>query len=121
MPFVSPIPQKVKTEVFNLQQANNIYGENIRSFYLIPKTTTPDFSAQAIAGIDWWHSEVSVYNVNNPAPAYHFTQLVWKSSKKIGCSWSANQCSDSLGTYYLYCEFSPKGNIEGEYEANVTP
>jgi pathogenesis-related protein 1 len=121
MPFVPPIPQKVRTEVFNLQQANNIYGENIRSFYLIPKTTTPNFSAQAITGIDWWHSEVSVYNVNNPGPAYHFTQLVWKSSKKIGCSWSAKQCTDSLGTYYLYCEFSPKGNIEGEYEANVTP
>ena len=55
------------------------------------------------------------------APAYHFTQLVWKSSKKIGCSWSANQCSDSLGTYYLYCEFSPQGNIAGQFAANVTP
>jgi hypothetical protein len=107
--------------VSNLQQPNNIYGENIYSFYLIPKTRTPTFSTQAITGIDWWHSEVSVYDVNYPAPAYHFTQLVWKSSKKIGCSWSANQCSDSLGTYYLYCEFSPQGNIAGQFAPNVTP
>jgi len=30
---------------------------------------------QAVAktGIDWWFSEVSKYNVNNPAPAYHYT------------------------------------------------
>jgi pathogenesis-related protein 1 len=101
-----------------LQQANNIYGEII---YYIPETTTPTYSKEAVTGIDGWYSEVSDYDVYYPDTAYNYTQLVWKSSKKIGCSWSAKQCTDSPGTYYLYCEFSPKGNIEGEYEANVTP
>jgi hypothetical protein len=97
-----------------------VYGENIYNFYLIPKTTAPDFTAWAKSGVDWWYSEVSKYNVNNPAPAYHYTQLVWKSSTKIGCAWSANQCADANGDYYLYCEFSPKGNIAGQFAANVS-
>ncbi|EON69627.1 hypothetical protein W97_08887 [Coniosporium apollinis CBS 100218] len=98
---------------------NNRYGENIYSFYLIPKTRVPDFNLRLKKGIDWWYGEVRYYDVNNPAPAYHFTQLVWKSTKKIGCSWSPNQCATPNGDYFLVCEFDPQGNQGGQFHVNV--
>jgi hypothetical protein len=62
--------------------------------------------------------EAATYNINNPAPSYHFTQLVWKSTKRIGCAWSINKCGANF--YYLYCEFDPMGNIWPYYAQNVS-
>ncbi|KAI9860325.1 MAG: hypothetical protein M1813_006214 [Trichoglossum hirsutum] len=92
------------------------YGENIYSFWTTD--ADPSFVTWTNSAIDWWMSEAANYNVNNPAPAYHFTQLVWKSSKRIGCAWSVSKCPDK--NYYLYCEFDPMGNIAGQFVANVS-
>lgn len=73
-------------------QVNDPYDENI---LLTLASYTPDFIAQANAGIDYWYSEVSKYGVSDPAPAYHCTQLVWTSWTKIGCLWSPSQCPDT--------------------------
>jgi hypothetical protein len=58
------------------------------------------------------------YNFNNPGynqnpGAGHFTQVVWKSSTKLGCGIS--------GVYVTcrYCE--GPGNFLGQFEKNVLP
>jgi hypothetical protein len=44
----------------------------------------------------------------------HFTQMVWKSSKRIGCAWNTNTCkSNGMNFYKLVCEYDPRGNIVG--------
>ena len=46
----------------------------------------------------------------------HFTQVVWNSSNKLGMGLA-------FGSGRIYCvgQYSPAGNYEGEYEANVFP
>ncbi|KAF3203821.1 hypothetical protein TWF106_001832 [Orbilia oligospora] len=60
----------------------------------------------------WYlYTEVSNYDWNKPGFAKdtgHFTQLVWKSSKQIGCAWIAG-CSNLA--YQVWCEYTPAGNV----------
>ncbi|KAF9365446.1 hypothetical protein BGX34_009971 [Mortierella sp. NVP85] len=82
------------------------YGENLAAGYQNFK-----------AGIDAWYNEVKFYNYNNPGFAMntgHFTQVVWKSTKAIGCAkkkcpkWTIYNCQykaagnivDSTGSYF---------------------
>ena len=58
--------------------------------------------------MDNWYREISQYNFN--APAYsnavgHFTQLIWRNSKQLGCGMSV--CN---GANYWVCRYSPTGN-----------
>ncbi|KAI9726510.1 MAG: hypothetical protein M1828_001332 [Chrysothrix sp. TS-e1954] len=52
----------------------------------------------------------------------HFTQLVWKDTKRVGC-WTAScpkGVSGAPGTYWLtICNYWPQGNMGGEYGHNV--
>ena len=43
----------------------------------------------------------------------HFTQLVWKSSTSIGLGISA-----SGNTYYCTAQYSPPGNMQGQFKTN---
>jgi uncharacterized protein YkwD len=68
--------------------------------------------------VSLWYQEITQYNPRVPAfgPAGHFTQLVWRGSKQLGCG--AAMCG---GDVYWVCRYSPAGNFEGEYRANVSP
>ena len=46
----------------------------------------------------------------------HFTQAVWKNSKKLGVG--AAQSSES-GAWYVVCNYFPPGNVRGEFVHNV--
>lgn len=39
----------------------------------------------------------------------HYTQLVWKNTRSVGCAFSTNGKTD-----FLVCRYSPPGNIIGE-------
>ena len=65
----------------------------------------------------------------NLLPHYkHFTQMVWKASRRIGCArskWTVGNEKNSK-TYISLCLFKPKGNIviDGsviDYVNNVVP
>jgi len=91
------------------------YGENLAAGYPSP--------AQAITA---WYGESKHYSYSDPKFAYntgHFTQLVWKSTQKVGCSFVT--CNGQHGTpgAYLVCEYSPAGNIitQGYFADNVAP
>merc|ERR1712176_1721298 len=64
--------------------------------------------------IDMWYSEVNDYDFKNPGypktPGKcigHFTQIVWKDSKKFGIGWA----TDEKGHTYVCGRFEPCGNM----------
>ncbi|QPG75025.1 hypothetical protein FOA43_002365 [Brettanomyces nanus] len=61
--------------------------------------------------VDAWYDEISNYNYSDPQFAEdngHFTQLVWKSSTRLGCGYK--YCSPTYG-YYIVCNYQPAGNV----------
>lgn len=91
------------------------YGENIAAGF--PSTTT---------AIQAWYGEHKQYSYQHPGFAMatgHFTQIVWKSSTKLGCASAV--CNGANGTpgTFLVCEYSPAGNIinKGYFQRNVSP
>jgi pathogenesis-related protein 1 len=71
------------------------------------------------SAVDAWYKEVDVYNYAKPGFASstaHFTQMVWKGTKQIGCG--VAKCY--LGTVRLWvCRYGPTGNWAGQYPQNV--
>lgn len=75
--------------------------------------------------IDGWYNANASYIAD---PAFQFlpfdrsyTQLVWKATTAIGCAWTPSTCDlDDSSAYYLRCAFSPKGNVAGQFEDNVS-
>ncbi|KAG6842509.1 hypothetical protein C0991_000035 [Blastosporella zonata] len=85
------------------------YGENIAA------GTGSSYNIQT--AIKSWTDEVSEYDPSNPV-ASHFTQVVWKGTTQVGCA--VQSCdgifSASYGkAKYYVCEYSPQGNILGEF------
>ena len=48
----------------------------------------------------------------------HFTAMVWKSTKEVGCAYSTGKWK-SYNAYYVACEYYPLGNMAGAYLTNV--
>ena len=68
---------------------------------------------------DYWYDQRSKYDFNKPGyveNAGGFTQLVWKSTKKMGCGYSCK----GLECYGL-CTYYPAGNYHGMFDKNVFP
>lgn len=91
------------------------YGENLATGY-------PSINKS----VKVWYDENKQYSYSRPGFSMstgHFTQLVWKGSKKLGCAYVG--CFGKNGTpgKYLVCEYSPAGNIVNSnyFESNVLP
>jgi uncharacterized protein YkwD len=73
----------------------------------------------ASSAVDAWYREVDDYDYAKPgfaASTAHFTQMVWKDTRQIGCGVS----SCYLGTVRLWiCRYGPTGNWRGKYPENV--
>ena len=83
---------------------NPAYGENL---YLIDGGRAR--ASQVVAS---WASEVRWFNykTNSCSRACgHYTQIVWKDSRQLGCS-----SAISGNTQVWVCEYNPPGNIVGE-------
>jgi uncharacterized protein YkwD len=79
-------------------------------------------TASAVA--DSWYSENKNYNYatgksKNNGVIGHFTQLVWKSSKKIGCAVAVGTWKGYKNSYFVGCNYYPAGNYANEYTKNV--
>ena len=90
------------------------YGENI--YFASPSDGS---SAAAIANTDvasraWYEQEEGLYMYDGQFSSNtgHFTQMVWKSSCKLGCGYTEN---------FVVCRYSPQGNFLGQFEDNVMP
>ncbi|XP_077985887.1 uncharacterized protein LOC144440391 [Glandiceps talaboti] len=99
---------------------DNPYGENL--------------AMQAVAGKDsisgygfakMWYDEIQFYDWSNPQFASetgHFTQEVWKSSRRVGCA--IDDTPDPTGNwveYYVACEYDPPGNDMDHFPENILP
>ncbi|KAG8886634.1 hypothetical protein FRB97_000054 [Tulasnella sp. 331] len=80
-------------------------------------------SYDVAAAMSSWTSEISQYVPSAPV-ASHYTQVVWKGSQQVGCG-LAPACSNLLGAgtgpaKFFVCEYSPAGNVDGEFAENVS-
>ncbi|KAJ4150208.1 hypothetical protein LMH87_010967 [Akanthomyces muscarius] len=46
----------------------------------------------------------------------HFTQLVWKSTSRMGCGWA---WCDNFGEHFVVCSYEKPGNWGGQVRQNV--
>lgn len=87
------------------------YGENL---YM---TTASDVGGRTPVTV--WYNEIKFYNFRNPGFSMetgHFTQVVWKSSTKLGCG----KAKGAKGLYVV-CNYNPPGNYIGQFLQNVLP
>ena len=74
----------------------------------------------------WYYEEEPHYNYatgksKDGEVTGHFTQVVWKSSKQIGCAYTVGKWSSYPNSYYVCCNYFPAGNYANKYVANVHP
>ncbi|CAF1052213.1 unnamed protein product [Adineta ricciae] len=68
---------------------------------------------------DSWYNEVKQYNYGRPGFSMatgHFTQVVWKSTKRIGVGYAF---TNDGKTVYVVAQYSPPGNYQGQFPNNV--
>jgi len=82
------------------------YGENIHM------SCPHDTATQACK---WWHDEITKYTGGNSLVAPHYTQMVWKSTKKVGCGKGPASCTGDLWV----CQYLPMGNKIPDFVENV--
>ncbi|XP_038719539.1 pathogenesis-related protein 1C-like [Tripterygium wilfordii] len=81
------------------------YGEN--QFWGFLDHWTPTKAVQN------WASEYDFYDIKsnqcNPnQKCGHFTQIVWRTTERIGCA--RVECKCSKGGWFVVCEYDPPGN-----------
>ena len=98
--------------IFNNYTYNNdVLGENI---YISDELLKPDEIC------DKWYSEIKNYKYNDNKKfqknTSHFTQIVWKSTKKVGFCYKINN-----KRIYVVALYYPAGNIFSQFDNNVLP
>jgi uncharacterized protein YkwD len=94
------------------EHATGPYGENL-SWWQGGNDTPAD-------RVRDWYSEIKDFDFaapdrNDYSVTGHFTQIVWRGSRELGCGVSV--CSG--GAKMLVCRYSPPGNVDGRYRENV--
>lgn len=68
-----------------------------------------------------WYNEIENYDFETGSKIRgmigHFTQMVWKDTKSVGCGLALT----SNNRAYITCNYHPAGNIRGRYISNVLP
>ena len=106
------------------RRARNGAGENL---YVVYTTGSESPDAVASQAIEAWYNEVKDYNYDRPgfsAATGHFTQVVWKSSTRLGCGVAQGRKTlqgRTYNAYYVTCHYGPAGNVRGQFPANVLP
>ena len=88
----------------------NALGENLYKSY--------GMAVDGVGAVDMWYNEVKDYDFNNQGFSMgtgHFTQVVWKGSKNLGCGIA---CGSGC---VVTCNYYPAGNYLGQFESNVFP
>lgn len=110
-------------------------GQNIAYFTTTDFSTSPiDAAQRAMNG--WYADEISNYvnqygagspsdlNIDSYA---HFTQIVWASTRSVGCATQRCNGMGNVGfssggvSFFTVCDYWPPGNWAGAYDQNVFP
>ncbi|CAF1551756.1 unnamed protein product [Rotaria sp. Silwood1] len=89
-------------------------GEN-----LYMATSSNGIKLHGYTGVISWYNEIRSYNFNNGGFSMatgHFTQLVWRSSTKLGVGIAYGNGGRSA---YLVAQYTPPGNYIGQFQTNV--
>ena len=90
-----------------LTHSGGPYGENLALGYGIE------------GAVEGWYNEGTNYNYGSSCSVLdHFTQVIWKSTTKLGCA--VKSCGDYWGDYVI-CSYDPPGNYIGQCSSNVEP
>lgn len=91
------------------------YGENIYCMWSSDRNAHPNPRDVCRS----WYDEVRDFNYGNEprgrAVTGHFTQVVWKGSKRLGVGLAKTR----TGKVVVVCNYEPSGNVAGQYNANV--
>lgn len=95
------------------------YGENL---YCLSSAAPVGLLDAAISAIDAWAGEVVFYHEGDgfSHKTGHFTQMVWKNSRRLGCA-TARSKRGGRDSVYVVCNYDPPGNVSGEFRRNVLP
>lgn len=97
-------------------------GENIAFSYTSGARTKKMIIKDAI---DDWVGESKKYDLRThqatppTAVVGHYTQVVWQSTKKVGCGVALVTDADKATTAYCVCVYYPAGNYERQFRENV--
>ena len=58
---------------------------------------------------NWYDAKADSYKCDSNATVNHYTQMVWRNTRKVGCGYAAIGYSRVLA-----CRYSPGGNVSGE-------
>jgi len=92
------------------------YGENLYRSWGGSGSVSKNLGNDVSNG---WYSEVKNYDYKTGGFSMrtgHFTQLVWKASTGLGCSYAT-----SGNQVVICCNYSPPGNYGGRFQDNVFP
>lgn len=94
---------------------NTNYGENIYCLW----SSDRNAKANPKNVCRSWYDEIKEFNWNvEPKGAFkagHFTQMIWKSTQDLG----VGVAKTKKGKVLVVCNYSPRGNVIGEFNANV--
>ncbi|MHC5905572.1 CAP family protein [Streptomyces sp. S6] len=97
---------------------HNKYGENLHYTWRSDGT-----APTATDVVDGWYNQVRAYTYYGGEPDMAtfknwglFSQLVWKSSARIGVGMARTN-----GKTYVVVDYDPYGNVAGRYAENVLP
>lgn len=104
------------------------YGQNIAMYAATNDLGTETAFIRTSITEYWYNNEIRLYgnrfggepNMGDFHEWGHFSQIVWKSTKEIGCA--VAYCKSGLSSYPGYfsvCNYGPPGNYNGEYAQNV--
>jgi pathogenesis-related protein 1 len=87
------------------------YGENLAA--------GTEGALDPTSTVDMWYDEIKLYKF--PSGGFsmrtgHFTQLVWRSTRQVGCGHVTCKGND-----VYVCNYDPPGNWEGQYKNEVLP
>lgn len=93
------------------------YGENIYCLWTSDGARNDNPNPRDICRS--WYDEVRDfsygYEPRGRVTTGHFTQLVWKASKRLGVGLAKTH----TGKVVVVCNYDPSGNVAGQYNANV--
>merc|ERR1712141_209707 len=102
-----------KTDSFEHRQ-NQELGENLFCSW----SSNPKAKCPGNKPVDSWYSEIKTYKFGSEPTSMgtgHFTQVVWKKSKKMGIA----KARTSKGKIIVVANYEPAGNWIGQYTENV--